>query len=78
MSEQIVTQYESFSEKETFQVAKTLSENARAGEVYCLSGDLGVGKTVFTKFKSVYTVSYRVLSCGFRKFLPTGRTPVFA
>ena len=49
MSEQIVTQYESFSEEETFQVAKTLSENARAGEVYCLSGDLGVGKTVFTK-----------------------------
>lgn len=40
---------DSFSEKETFQIAKKLAENAKAGEVYCLSGDLGVGKTVFTK-----------------------------
>lgn len=40
---------DSFSEKETFQIAKELAENAKAGEVYCLSGDLGVGKTVFTK-----------------------------
>ena len=40
---------DSYSEKETFQVAKQLAENAVAGEVYCLSGDLGVGKTVFTK-----------------------------
>ncbi len=41
--------YDSFSEKETFQIAKTLAEHAKAGEVYCLSGDLGVGKTIFTK-----------------------------
>ena len=40
---------ESFSEKETFQIAKELAEGAKPGEVYCLSGDLGVGKTVFTK-----------------------------
>ncbi|MBP3569173.1 MAG: tRNA (adenosine(37)-N6)-threonylcarbamoyltransferase complex ATPase subunit type 1 TsaE [Lachnospiraceae bacterium] len=40
---------ESFSEKETFQIAKELAEAAKPGEVYCLSGDLGVGKTVFTK-----------------------------
>ena len=40
---------ESFSEKETFRIAKELAEAARAGEVYCLSGDLGVGKTIFTK-----------------------------
>ncbi len=40
---------ESFSEKETFQIAKELAERAKPGEVYCLSGDLGVGKTVFTK-----------------------------
>ena len=47
MSEQ--KQLDSFSEKETFQIAKELAEQARPGEVYCLSGDLGVGKTVFTK-----------------------------
>jgi len=40
---------DSFSEKETFEAAKQLAEQAKAGEVYCLSGDLGVGKTVFTK-----------------------------
>ena len=40
---------DSFSEKETFEAAKRLAERAKAGEVYCLSGDLGVGKTVFTK-----------------------------
>lgn len=42
-------QLESFSEKDTFQIAKELAEAAKPGEVYCLSGDLGVGKTVFTK-----------------------------
>ena len=41
--------YESFSEQETYQIAKELAERATSGEVYCLSGDLGVGKTVFTK-----------------------------
>lgn len=40
---------DSLSEKETFQIAKELAEQAKPGEVYCLSGDLGVGKTVFTK-----------------------------
>ena len=41
--------FNSQSEKETFQIAKELAEKAQPGEVYCLSGDLGVGKTVFTK-----------------------------
>jgi len=40
---------DSFSEKETFQIAKELAEQAKPGEAYCLSGDLGVGKTIFTK-----------------------------
>ena len=44
-----IKQLESFSEKETFQIAKELAMQAKPGEVYCLSGDLGVGKTVFTK-----------------------------
>lgn len=42
-------QLDSFSEKETFQIAKELAQKAEPGEVYCLSGDLGVGKTIFTK-----------------------------
>ena len=40
---------ESFSEKETREFAKSLGENAKEGQVYCLIGDLGVGKTVFTQ-----------------------------
>lgn len=41
--------YESFSEEETFNVGKELGKKADKGEIICLEGDLGVGKTVFTK-----------------------------
>ena len=34
---------------ETYKFAKTLGESAKAGEVYCLIGDLGTGKTVFAQ-----------------------------
>lgn len=40
---------ESFCEKDTFEFGKTLGEQAEAGQIYLLDGDLGVGKTVFTK-----------------------------
>ncbi|MBQ9519578.1 MAG: tRNA (adenosine(37)-N6)-threonylcarbamoyltransferase complex ATPase subunit type 1 TsaE, partial [Firmicutes bacterium] len=40
---------EVFSEKETFDFAKNMAEGAKKGDIYCLCGDLGVGKTVFTK-----------------------------
>ena len=49
MSESKKKVWDSFSEQETVQIAKNLAEQAKAGDVYCLSGDLGVGKTVFTK-----------------------------
>lgn len=41
--------FESFSAEETHALGKKLGEEAKAGAVFCLSGDLGVGKTVFTK-----------------------------
>ncbi len=41
--------YESFSENETKNIALSLAKKAKAGEIYCLNGDLGVGKTIFTK-----------------------------
>ncbi len=41
--------YESFSEKETFELGKEFGSRAEAGSVFTLIGDLGVGKTVFTK-----------------------------
>ncbi|MBE5970223.1 MAG: tRNA (adenosine(37)-N6)-threonylcarbamoyltransferase complex ATPase subunit type 1 TsaE [Lachnospiraceae bacterium] len=40
--------YETFSEKETIELAKKMGREAQSGEVYCLEGDLGCGKTVFT------------------------------
>ena len=35
--------------EDTYMLGKLLGENCRAGEVYTLIGDLGVGKTVFTQ-----------------------------
>lgn len=40
---------ESFSAKETFEYGRQCGMKARAGQVFCLYGDLGVGKTVFTQ-----------------------------
>ncbi len=40
---------ESFGEKDTFELARSLAEKAEKGEIYALTGDLGVGKTAFTK-----------------------------
>ncbi len=41
--------YESFSEKDTKKIGFLLAEQAKAGEIYCLKGDLGAGKTIFAK-----------------------------
>ena len=44
-----ITEYESRSREETFQFAKSMAEQVRPGQVICLKGDLGVGKTVFAQ-----------------------------
>lgn len=41
--------FESFSPEETFEYSKNLGLAAEPGQVYTLTGDLGVGKTVFTQ-----------------------------
>ena len=41
--------FESYSTQDTFQIGEKLGENCKPGEIYCLLGDLGVGKTVFTQ-----------------------------
>lgn len=43
------TVIDSFSAEETMELGKRLGREARAGEVYTLIGDLGVGKTVLTQ-----------------------------
>ena len=40
---------ETYSAAQTFAEGEKLGRCAKAGEVYCLIGDLGVGKTVFTQ-----------------------------
>ena len=40
---------ETNSPEETFRVGKELGEKSYAGQVFTLTGDLGVGKTVFTQ-----------------------------
>lgn len=40
---------ETYGAEETFALGEKLGKEAVKGEVYCLNGDLGTGKTVFTQ-----------------------------
>ena len=40
---------ETNSAKETFDAGYRLAQSVQPGQIYCLNGDLGVGKTVFTQ-----------------------------
>ena len=40
---------ETFTPEETKQFGFELGKNAKLGDIYCLDGDLGVGKTIFTQ-----------------------------
>ncbi|MGN0382819.1 MAG: tRNA (adenosine(37)-N6)-threonylcarbamoyltransferase complex ATPase subunit type 1 TsaE [Eubacterium sp.] len=40
---------ETFSSEETFKFGEKLGREAVPGQIYCLNGELGVGKTVFTQ-----------------------------
>ncbi|MGB4660352.1 MAG: tRNA (adenosine(37)-N6)-threonylcarbamoyltransferase complex ATPase subunit type 1 TsaE [Mobilitalea sp.] len=44
-----MTRIESFNAEDTYQFGYHMGTKAKKGEVYCLNGDLGVGKTVFTQ-----------------------------
>lgn len=41
--------WETFNDEETFDLGIKIGKEAKAGSVYTLIGDLGVGKTVFTQ-----------------------------
>lgn len=41
--------YESYGPEETYELGKRIGREAKAGTVFTLIGDLGVGKTVFTQ-----------------------------
>lgn len=40
---------ESFTTLDTYTLGESIGSAAKAGQIVCLNGDLGVGKTVFTK-----------------------------
>lgn len=44
-----ITEWITNSVEETIEIAMKLAEKSKPGEVYCLDGDLGVGKTVFAQ-----------------------------
>lgn len=41
--------YETHSPEETSALAERLARESRPGEIYCLDGDLGTGKTLFSQ-----------------------------
>lgn len=41
--------FETFGAAETFALGRTLGGEARPGQIICLDGELGAGKTVFTQ-----------------------------
>lgn len=49
MGKDMSTVWESHGAADTFAYGRTLAERAVPGEIYTLTGDLGVGKTVFTQ-----------------------------
>ena len=72
--------YETWSREETFALGKKYGEQARSGQVWALAGDLGTGKTVFTKgFASGLGVDEDVSSPTFTilQVYESGRLPLY-
>ena len=72
--------YESNNEKETFELGRRIGEKASGGDIYALTGDLGVGKTVFTKgIAAGLGITEQVNSPTFTivQIYETGRLPLY-
>ena len=54
--------------EETYELGRKMGREAEPGQIICLSGDLGVGKTVFTQ--GFAAVSYTHLDVYKRQHLP--------
>lgn len=71
---------ESFSEEDTYKYAYELARNSKPGDVYALIGDLGVGKTAFTKgFAQGLDISEPIVSPTFTfvQVYDEGRMPLY-
>lgn len=72
--------FESFSEQDTFEFAKEMAQNACPGDIYALIGDLGVGKTAFTKgFAEGLEITEPIVSPTFTflQIYEEGRMPLY-
>ena len=72
--------FESNKPEETYAFAKQMSQKASAGQIFTLTGDLGVGKTVFTKgFAAGLSIEEDVNSPTFTivQEYTTGRLPFY-
>ena len=72
--------YETHSEEETAALGERLGQQALPGQVFCLNGDLGVGKTVFTKgFASAMEIEQTITSPTFNiiKEYTSGELPLY-
>ncbi|MGI5990136.1 MAG: tRNA (adenosine(37)-N6)-threonylcarbamoyltransferase complex ATPase subunit type 1 TsaE [Lachnospiraceae bacterium] len=75
-----MTVIETHSAEETARVGENFGRKAKAGEIYCLDGDLGVGKTVFTQgFAKGLGITEPVNSPTFTilQIYETGRLPLY-
>lgn len=71
---------ETYNSKETYELGYNMGRSAKAGEVYCLDGDLGVGKTVFTQgFAKGLDINEPINSPTFTivQEYPEGRIPLY-
>ncbi len=71
---------ESFCENDTFEFAKSLAQEAQKGDIIALIGDLGVGKTAFTKgFAAGLGITEHVVSPTFTfvQAYESGRLPLY-
>ena len=72
--------FDTFSRDETFNIGKKLAENARPGQIFALTGDLGAGKTVLTQgFARGLGITEPVTSPTFtiREDYTQGRMPLY-
>ncbi len=72
--------FETHSPEETRALGRKLGEKAASGELFCLNGDLGAGKTVFVKgFAEGLGISEDVVSPTFTilQIYESGRLPLY-
>ena len=76
----MTTVFESRSPEETFRLGMEMGRRASSGDIVCLNGDLGAGKTVFTKgFGAGLGVTDEIVSPTFTilKIYGSGRLPLY-